>query len=157
MVLQFHFTFKPFPSHVQKTERESERKKELSHKNREIVQSFDRTTRKAELTEIVQSFDCQDRPPRSPRSREAPLRSRSHLRADRDHAKRRSRLREPLIAIARSTAPIAIGAVLRAIAAPRRTQKMFVFLYLTGMFVFLCLFVFLLFGNRENVRKCDRI
>ena len=53
-------------------------------------------------------------------------------------------------------ASIVIGAVLRAIAAPRRTQKMFVFLYLIGMFVFLCFFVFLLFGNRENVRKCEQ-
>ena len=60
MVLHFHFTFKPFPGHVQKRERARER---------------ERGRKKEERVEIVQSRARRYRPPTSPaprRSREAP-------------------------------------------------------------------------------------
>ena len=80
-------------------ERESERKREREREkerreSREPLLMTDRATRKVELAEIVQSFDRRGRPPRSPRSREAPRRSRSRLRANRDRAKCRSRSRK---------------------------------------------------------------
>ena len=56
MVLCFYFTFKPFLE-----EREGERERE----SREPLLMTDRATRKAELTEIVQSFDRRDRLPKS--------------------------------------------------------------------------------------------
>ena len=154
MVLQFYFTFKPFPSHTQKRERARERKSSATKIERSSKASIapqgkpsSPRSSKASIAEIIR-WDRQDRPPRSLRLHEAPRRLRSRLRADHDCVKCRSRSRKPLITIARSTAPIAT---------PRQTQKIFVFLYLIGMFVFLCLFVFLLFGNRENVKKCDWI
>ena len=98
-VLHFHFTFKLFLGHAQKRERvrEREREREKERKeSREPLLMTDRATRKAELAEIVQSFDRWDHLPRSPRSREAPRRSRSRLRADRNRAKCRSRSRKGL-------------------------------------------------------------
>ena len=71
MVLHFHFTFKPFPGHAQKRERAREREREREKERRESREPLlmnDHATRKAELVEIVQSFDRRDRPLRSPRS-----------------------------------------------------------------------------------------
>ena len=132
MILRFHFTFKPFPGHAQKRERE--RKKE-------------------ELTEIVQSLDCWDCPPKSSafawsrstlctitiviarsivliaispsrqsRSCEAPRRSRSRLRANRDRAK---------------------------------CQDLMIFFWVLFVFLYWDDIIYL-FGNRENVRKCEQ-
>ena len=83
MVLHFHFTFKLFPGHAQKRERE--RKKER-RESREPLLMTDHAIRKAKLAKIVQSFVHRNRPPRSPRSREAPrqLRSRDQRGASRD-------------------------------------------------------------------------
>ena len=91
MVLHFHFTFKPFPGHMQKRERARERergrKKEerveiiqsRAHRYRSLTSPAPRRLRKA-LIVIAQSFD-------SNRAKCQPRRSRSHLHADRDHAK----------------------------------------------------------------------
>ena len=119
MVLHFHFTFKPFSGHAQKREiaRERERERERERRVKSLCswpitpqgKSSSPRSSKASIAEIVRSFDHWNRPPRSARSREAPRRSRSRLRANRDRTKRRSRPREPSIAIARSTAPIMIS------------------------------------------------
>ena len=91
MVLHFHFTFKPFPGHVQKRERARERERGRKKEERvEIVQSRAHRyrsptssalcrSRKA-LIVIARSFD-------SDRAKCQPRRSRSHLHTDRDHAK----------------------------------------------------------------------
>ena len=90
MVLHFHFTFKPFPGHVQKRERARER---------------ERGRKKEERVEIVQSWACWYRPPTSPASRRSRSREVSIVIAwsvDRDRVKHRSRSHEALITIARS-------------------------------------------------------
>ena len=143
MVLHFHFTFKLFPGHMQKRERVREREREREKERRESREPLlmtDRATRKVELAEIVQSFDRRGRPPRSPRSREAPRRSRSRLRANRDRAKHRA---DHALAFA----PIVISRSTASIAAPRRTQSplsIHSFLNLIGFddFFFWVLFVF---------------
>ena len=134
MVLHFHFTFKLFLGHTQKRERVREREREREKERRESREPLlmtDRATRKVELAEIVQSFDRRGRPPRSPRSREAPRQLRSRLHADRDRAKHRANRNLALapIAIARSVdrdlafAPIAISRGIAPIAASHRTQS----------------------------------
>ena len=71
----------------------------------------DHATRKAELAEIVQSFDRRDR---SLRSREASIAIARTI--DRDRAKHR-------VDLALAFAPIAISRSTASIAAPRRTQS----------------------------------
>ena len=74
----------------------------------------DHATRKAELAEIVQSFDFRDRLPRSLRSREASIAIARTI--DRDRAKHR-------VDRALAFAPIAISRSTASIAAPCRTQS----------------------------------
>ena len=97
MVLQFHLTFKPFLSHVQKRERARERKSSAMKIERSSKASIapqgkpiSPRSSKASIAEIVH----RDRWDRLPRSRKAPRRSQSH---------------EASITISRSTMPVAIA------------------------------------------------